>query len=163
MSRAYRTLPSASELWKLFDYSVITGKVFYKTGTKKGCPVGGHSSKSKHRINVRINNTAFGLHQVVWKMVTGTEAGMRVDHADKNPHNNAWLNLRLATHAQNMKNRKNIKGCYKHSTGKGWVAQITNDGQWQYLGYFSTQAEAEAAHKKASLELHGAFSPYSDE
>lgn len=158
MAKAYKALPPASELWELFDYSIITGQLFYKTGPKKGCPAGGFNPRGKQRINVRAQGQPWGVHQVVWKMITGSDAGQRIDHHDRNPHNNAWINLRLATHAENMKNRTGVKGYYKHSTGSGWVAQIVNGSQWQYLGYYSTEAKARAAYEKASKRLHGEFS-----
>lgn len=90
--------------------------------------------------------------------------GKIVDHIDGDSANNQLINLRLASHSQNMRNmrvRKNntsgFKGVsYFKECGK-WIAGIRINGKRRHLGLFETAEEAYAAYCTASAELHGEF------
>lgn len=151
----HKPLPSQERLQQLFEYSVITGELIYRVGTKKGCAAGGgHSriSKPHEYINVRVDGSFFLAHRVIWKLVTGIDPGESlVDHADGCSTNNAWINLRLATATDNAANSSSrrgakipLKGVYLRYNGK-YGASIRRRDHNHHLGTFPTPEEANAA------------------
>jgi hypothetical protein len=90
--------------------------------------------------------------------------GMSVDHIDGNTLNNERHNLRICTHAQNMKNirRKQphtsrFKGVYFESATGRWRAQIGSDNKSRVLGRFATEVAAARAYDAAAGQLHGDY------
>jgi hypothetical protein len=98
------------------------------------------------------------------RLITSAPAGLEVDHIDGDGLNNRRANLRLATKAQNMKNRRpnrksasGVKGVTWHKQNGKWQAQIMSDKDSHYLGYFETIEAAAKAYAEASVKLHGDF------
>mgnify|MGYP000182750217 CR=1 FL=1 len=89
-----------------------------------------------------------------------------VDHIDNNKLNNKKENLRLATTAQNNKNRRSkkgkLKGVQKQANG-WWRATIMSDGVPIYLGEFPTKELAISVYNKTAREKHGDFANLTDE
>jgi hypothetical protein len=89
------------------------------------------------------------------------------DHIDGNSLNNRRCNLRLATHSQNMRNRKrpvnNTSGykgvAYRKDVHK-WIAYITVSKKLKHLGYFNTPEEAHEAYCEAAKEHYGEFARF---
>lgn len=88
--------------------------------------------------------------------------GLSVDHINGNPLDNRRSNLRVATHAQNMANRKSHKnntsgfrGVYRAKNR--YRAEIKHQGKKIRLGSFATAEEAGAAYSCAAKELFGEF------
>lgn len=95
--------------------------------------------------------------------ILAAPAGFDVDHIDGNKLNNRRSNLRLATRAENNRNRarrrdnkSGFKGVTKHSSGR-WRATIKANGKFKHLGVFDTPQEAHAAYLDASRYWHGEF------
>ncbi len=89
-----------------------------------------------------------------------------IDHKDKNGLNNQRNNIRIATHSQNMINRRFKKGSSKYkgvawhkATGK-WQASIQVDKVTKYLGVHACEEVAARVYDKAAKELHGEFAVY---
>jgi hypothetical protein len=87
---------------------------------------------------------------------------MEVDHIDGDGLNNRRSNLRLATHTDNMRNRRTQKNNQSGIKGvsrsrRSWIAQIRVNGKNRYLGTFPTAESAHAAYAAAAKELHGKF------
>lgn len=87
-----------------------------------------------------------------------------VDHRDGDPSNNQRANLRIATTAQNIQNRRRnknsasgFKGVRKQANGSTYYATIMAFGQKHYLGNYPTAEQAFAAYCEASARLHGEF------
>jgi hypothetical protein len=83
-----------------------------------------------------------------------------VDHKDGDGLNNTRSNLRLATNGQNLANRLGV--CWDKSKQR-WLVQISKDGKRVFMKRFITLREAQDAHRQASLEIFGEFSPYNRE
>lgn len=106
----------------------------------------------------RIDSRKVSMHRVICDY-----PDVEVDHRDRDGLNNRRSsNLRLATHQQNMFNRK--RGRNNQSGAKGvcrvdgkWVAQIKAGDYHKRLGRFSTKEAAQAAYAEASAKLHGDF------
>ena len=109
---------------------------------------------------------AFSLaHRVAWEMNFGPiPKGLMIDHIDRNPSNNRLSNLRLATSAQNLRNKnvnKNnklgIKGI-SFNYGK-FSTSLSKDRQLVFKGSYDTLEEAKAAYDAAVKLHHGEFAP----
>lgn len=111
---------------------------------------------------VRLNKKNFWIHRVIWKIQYGEDPPREVDHRDLNKCNNAAVNLRAATHAENMRNRHayannpiGLKGAYRQKNK--WMAKITVLGKSHYLGLYDTPEAAHVAYVAASKLLFGEF------
>lgn len=88
--------------------------------------------------------------------------GLDVDHVDGNPLNNTRRNLRVATKAENGRNRKGhgpsgFKGVYLRSDTGKFAAQIKVNRKAVSLGSYTTPERAHQAYCKAADRLHGDF------
>lgn len=90
--------------------------------------------------------------------------GMQVDHINRDRFDNRRANLRVCTHAENMRNRslhKNNKSgvpgvCWHKSKGK-WQVQVRMDGKLHFFGFFDDKEEAIQVRNNAVRRLHGEF------
>lgn len=105
--------------------------------------------------------TTIEMHRVIMGLALGD--GRKVDHVDPGKTlDNRRSNLRIATHGQNMMNKrlrtqnssgyKGVSACF----GK-WRARVTVDGEQVYLGLFDTPEAAAAARNRVAKDLHGEF------
>lgn len=85
------------------------------------------------------------------------------DHRNGDGLDNRRSNLREATQAQNLCNRRprrgpsGFKGVTWYARHSTWKAQITKAGKNYHLGYFADPAEAARAYDAAARDLHGEF------
>lgn len=86
-----------------------------------------------------------------------------VDHVDRDGLNNTKENLRICTHAENMRNRKmpshntsGFKGVKKTKSGR-WSASIGFNGRNHHLGTFDSPEDAIIAYSEASRKMHVDF------
>jgi len=101
-----------------------------------------------------------GMHRHILGLTIGD--GLEVDHADGDGLNNSRSNIRVCTHAENMKNkrkRRNSSTPFKsvYPVGKRYQARITVDGKRINLGMFDTAEEGHAAYVLAAETLHGEY------
>ena len=104
-------------------------------------------------------------HRLAWAIAHQLwPVPFQLDHINMNRTDNRISNLRPATNAQNMRNRKaqknsstGVKGVYVHKRSGKFIASIACDGRTMYLGLFSTVREAKAAYDAAAERLHGPF------
>lgn len=101
------------------------------------------------------------LERVIGRPLTKTEL---TDHISGNKLDNRRENLRIATNAQNLRNRgkqrnntTGFKGVAWHRASGKWTAQIVVNGKKRFLGYFTTPEAAHEAYTAAAKELHGEF------
>lgn len=104
------------------------------------------------------------LHRVVLERILGRKLLRyeECDHVDNNPLNDRRSNLRLATHQQNMRNRRlniNNTSGYKGVSLRDskWRARIQVDGAGIEIGSFDTPEEAYCAYCDAVIRFHGEF------
>jgi hypothetical protein len=89
--------------------------------------------------------------------------GQEVDHANHDTLDNRRQNLRKATHAQNVCNRKPQKnssgyvGVSWESAQRKWRAGIKHAGVSMNLGNFDSAEEAARVRDEAAKRLHGEF------
>lgn len=108
--------------------------------------------------------TVFLLHRIILERILGRnlDIGEYCDHINGDGADNRRSNLRLATHAENMKNRKvnknsrtGFKGVRPHRNK--FRATIVVDGQRINLGIYDTPELAAKAYDEAAIFHHGRF------
>lgn len=118
------------------------------------------------RGNKRGTPKALYLHRVILSRMLGRELTRadECDHIDLDKLNNQRSNLRLATHSENVRNRRKhrdnssgYKGVYLSKKSYAWTAQICVHGKIKHLGSYKTPELAYEAYCKAAEIYHGDF------
>jgi len=167
-------IPSQETLKALLDYDPETGILTWKardpsyfetrsacaswnarfSGRRAGWATLNKKSGRKARC-ISLFEKSYHEHRVVWVWMTGNQPPEQIDHIDRNPENNAWINLRASDNSHNMKNksmyRRNTSGftgVYWHSRDKIWEAKCRIDGKLINIGRYFCKYEAAKAVKR---------------
>lgn len=160
-----KELPSLELLNTLFDYNPETGEFIRKiaVGSRglKGSVAG--SINGIGYLRIRIKSFEYLGHRLAYYMFYKNIPDC-IDHIDRNPSNNAILNLRPATQLQNSQNssvRKDntsgFKGVRFNKQSCKWFAQIFLNKKQTYLGCRNTPEEAYKLYKAAAVQHFGEF------
>jgi len=163
-------LPSQEELLRMFSYDPETGRLAWKSISPKSYRVWigreAGTVKDDKYIDVRIGSHGYKAHRIIWKMMTGHDPMLHIDHKDGDGTNNRWSNLREASRANNQANRKPNRNSKSGLKGvkfrpecprKPWQAYISVNKKHITIGLFATAVEAAAARNAAAERLHGEF------
>lgn len=152
--------PPIAQLRSTIIYDPDTGEFFWHPRANT-CWNGRWAGKSAGSINAkgyRVLSVApywpIAAHRIAWALMTDEwpPGDMLIDHVNGDGADNRWANLRLATPAENSRNRRTsseFKGVRKTKSGR-YRAHIT-------LGVFDTAEEAAAAYDDAARLYHGRF------
>ncbi len=147
-------LPSFEALVELFDYNVLTGRLIYRKapgGSRKiGSLAGGVDQKGYYRV--RIQGTDYKASRIIYKIMTGCDPGeLTIDHIDNNQANDCIWNLRTATQAEQIQNRRLTgSGVRKTKSGR-YQMRIMIEGT-RIARMFSTYEEAVADYLSRSMK-----------
>jgi hypothetical protein len=91
-------------------------------------------------------------------MVTQTDPGTAVDHANGNSLDDRFENLVDGGKTWNNRNRRctstsGLMGAYPTNGGRQWMATIQENGRTKYLGTWATAEEASAAYFAARAKF----------
>lgn len=127
------------------------GKVFAGSMTGGNVPSGEYPA-------IRIDGKTVYLHRLAFFCMTGEWPLAQVDHINGDKKDARWINLRLATAAQNKANESlrstNTSGLKGVSWHKGkWRAYVGAD----HLGLFECPAAAHLAYLVEAKKRYGEF------
>lgn len=181
---AAKALPSPEVLRQLLRYEPDTGKLFWLRRAEEWFSSSKYSpSRAAKAWNAKHAETeAFTAddgagyrsgrvlgwtgraHRAIWAMESGDWPAAEIDHADGDPSNNRWSNLRLATRAENIRNTRNYSGSSSQYRGvwwdkryRKWHVNIKVDQKKLFLGRFENEVDAAMAYDSAAREHFGEF------
>lgn len=135
--------------------------LFYKPDGKRA-----DTPHSKGYRKISWKGKKYLAHRLVWYAEHGYFPNCQIDHINRIKDDNRIENLRLATNAQNHRNksiqRNNTSGkagVHWYASREKWMAYIKIDGDCKFLGYFDLFQDAVNARKEAEKELYGEFCP----
>ena len=113
---------------------------------------------------IRLGGKHYLSHRVIWKLMTGADPVLPIDHKDGNKQNNSWGNLRQATKQENAfnqgtsrRNKTGFKGVsFDKERGK-FYSCIRANGRTMSLGRFDSAESAYQAYQIAARRFHGDF------
>lgn len=150
---------NAADVRALLSYDPNTGIFTWReTGSPAGC------TRPDGYVCIGVAGRLYLAHRLAWLWMTGEWPALSVDHINRVKGDDRWVNLRLATAAQNVANSgarrssgSGIKGVsWCRCTGK-WRATITIDGKQRSLGRHELLEDSAAAYQAAAREVHGEF------
>lgn len=151
-------------IWKerpLEHFSSIRGwRISNKCYSNK---VAGSINSRNGYLEVRLDNVLYKGHRLIYKLLTGKEPELMIDHIDGDVKNNRIENLREATNQENCRNSKkrNIgrgsqyKGVMKGRNG-GWLCSITVNDKAEITKH-NSELSAALYYDKRAKELFGDY------
>jgi len=152
---------TAERLRELFHYNKETGVFTRLVKSSNSRTVAGSTGKDR-RVRISVDNKIYRAHTLAWIYVTGFHPKDCIDHINGDPSDNRFCNLREATHAENMQNRRSasknsssgLLGVSFNNEKKKWTAEIMSNYKRIRLGHFSTKEEAHLAYIEAKRKIH---------
>jgi hypothetical protein len=174
-----KVLPPVDYLRSRLDYDPETGKLYWKHWHREHFSTKNAWAIWNSRFATKRAGTALGtkgyhvitidripqlVHRVIWKLTTGNDPSVSIDHINNKRTDNRITNLRLATPTEQQWNRRlgknntsGLKGAFFVKRTDKWEGQIKIRRKQHYLGTFNTREEAAAAYEAAARKLHGRF------
>jgi len=159
-------LPTIEELNRRFRYDAVSGLLYIKNSTNPRTKVGeicGYRGPNGY-LRVKINYKPFMVHRVIWAMVHGAWPKEMIDHINGARDDNRLENLRDATCSENLwnqgiakNNKSGVKGVSWSAQNQKWKAVVKFKRKPNFIGYFNTLEDADAAIREAREKLHGQF------
>lgn len=124
----------------------------------------GVANRYRH-VNIRIDGVTryFTVHRLSWALQTGAWPKDEVDHKNQNKDDNRWVNLREATHVENMRNRKTGRVCksghrgvYVLPSGR-FNVRLKVEAKRINAGTFDFYEDACAAYRRLAQHYFGEF------
>jgi hypothetical protein len=159
-----------TDLELLLAYSPSEGRL-YRTDAA-GTPIRElklwhwHEAKGRCEINsINVEGKSKQATHIIFRVIIGRwpYAGMMIDHRDRDPSNNTFVNLREVTPAQNSRNADHsgqrwngtdevLEQCVQKRAA-GYVVVVKDI----YIGIYQSSVEANQVARQVRRELYGEF------
>jgi hypothetical protein len=103
-------------------------------------------------LRFSVDGRTYPGHALAWLYMTGEWPTHEIDHKDRDPANNRWVNLRHVTTKQNTENsveqanntsgRRGVHLRTWRSHAPKWIARIGHNGRRIHLGAFDSREDA---------------------
>lgn len=150
------------ELKAILEYEPDTGEWTWLISPRANVPVGqlAGSYNSEGYKRIKIDGVVYPATQLAVLYMTGRWPKDEVDHKNRIPGDDRWINLREATHSENMRNRaprkdnkSGVAGISWRESRQKWVVKC--DGV--YIGQFNALEDAVKVRKEFVEKFHGEF------
>ncbi len=150
-------------LKEILHYNPLTGifknRLTRNSRSLKGS-VAGYITVRGYEV-IGIKGKIYQSHRLAWLYMEGYFPENEIDHEDRNPSNNKFDNLRVASHMCNMRNKgmysankSGITGvCWYKPTSK-WEVSIAVEGRKTGLGYFDSKIKAAKSRWKGEKKYN---------
>lgn len=155
---------SQQELQELFAYDC--GKLYWKKSLSNRAPIGKEVAPCKTRggyLRVSVNKKTYPVHKLIYVLHHGDWPKF-IDHINGVRDDNRIENLRTATANENARNCKipksnssGFKGVCFDNTRKLWIAHITVENKYKFLGYFADIEDAKSVRFEAEKRIFKEF------
>lgn len=156
---------SQARLKEVLRYSPIVGVFEWRVAGRRirpgflaGGPIG------DGYIGITVDGRRYPVHVLAWLYMTGEMPSVLIDHIDGDKSNNAFGNLRLATHSQNScnarvnaANKSGVKGVFFVKSSGKWRARLRKAGEVVFDKCFDSIEDARDAITAARSAIHGEF------
>jgi hypothetical protein len=148
---------SAAEVRRILIYVPETGAFYWREKTAqcvKPSTTAGSTDKTGRRV-IQIKGSLYKAARLAWVYMTGEWPKELIDHINRNPGDDRWVNLRDASYQQNARNTAHklsasgARGVYRR--GSRWRATFYHNRQKFTVGTFDTREEASAARDAFAL------------
>jgi hypothetical protein len=158
-----------ARLKELLHYDPETGVFTYAAGSKSSnrrIVVGSRAGSLRNDgyREITFSRVKYRESRLAWLYMTGEHPTVLIDHENHVTDDNSWKNLRPATFAQNMHNKRiqknntsGVKGVAWYEPTKKWSAHMTHEGKTRYLGYFEDIEAAKQFMQMFRAMFHGEF------
>ena len=156
---------SLARLRELLNYDPETGRFTWRVngnnGIRKGA-IAGCLDQTSGRFRICIDRKLHHASRLAVLWMTGEYPPQNVDHANCNPADNRWINLRPASQSQNLGNMRRPKHNTSGYKGVTWqagkyIAKLGRRNFYLYLGRFDRAEDAHAAYVAAAKKYFGEF------
>lgn len=155
-------------LVELLIYDPDTGEFRWRKSlrgpARAGNLAGTTTGMKRGRRKIKIDQVFYRSARLAFLYMTGEWPEGEVDHINRTPSDDRWVNLREATRRENVRNRgatalnkTGLKGVFWDKRRNAYIAQIVTESGNKRLGKFATAAEAHAAYREAANIYHGEF------
>lgn len=164
---------TAEYLRSILDYDPDIGifrwkiRVPGKGGMIEIGDIAGNTCADRGYVRIGIDGHTYYAHRLAYLWMTGEWPSTLIDHRNHSTDDNRWSEIRPATHANNVHNRRidprntsGAKGVSTYFLAGGrtiYRAWIGINRKSIYIGTFDTLAQASAAYDAKAMELFGEF------
>lgn len=125
----------------------------------------------KHRDGYaygKVNEKNVYLHRLVYELEFGVHGDL-VDHISGQRLDCRIANLRKATHSENRRNTKKVRGSskyigvYYNKKREKWCASIQHEGKNKHIGYYDVELDAAKAYNAMAMLHYGDYAKLNEE
>lgn len=151
--KRYVSIPLTRGVFTIVNISDAQRLCRYKWFALK-CKYGFYAARNKCRKNHKKGGIVL-MHREI-----KSRDGFLTDHKNRNSLDNRRSNLRIATRSQNNANSKARRNSFPrgvYQSGNRFIAGISQNGRFRFLGRFNTAIEAAEKFNQAAKATHGKF------